>query len=392
MLALTLFALTNHVTVGPYTVIKFNLPDVVLSVITTWRASGRMIWPVFYLLVFTIIYIITRGYGKKTATMLLLIAVFVQVADLSAGYKHARKKLMQPPQSTASTSLTLPFWQIASTQYKNVRYIPTRHHHLPMWWEEIDKVIYAATHNMSTDITYVGRMDTIKMKNAIVMSKKILETGVYHQDSLYFINPMYALSAFNSINAETDLMVKIDGYYVVAPGWKKLKVPQLIEGELELIHTMKPPIIAVGSTIKFGANEDPIHLSHRLISGWAVPSKWGVWSDGKKATLKLVVAPETHGLVIRGHSVVTPNHLQRVEVIINGISVWSKVLPEGRLPIGRIEFPQKILDEVAAGKVLDIEFNLPDAESLKKLKIGSDDRALVIGLIEITTFGGTPSK
>ena len=47
LLALTLFAVSNRIAVGPHE-FGYALPELALKAANAFRASGRMFWPVFY--------------------------------------------------------------------------------------------------------------------------------------------------------------------------------------------------------------------------------------------------------------------------------------------------------------------------------------------------------
>ena len=57
-----------------------------------FRCSGRMFWPVFYAIIFVVIFLIVRGNNTRTAVYLLGFALVIQIVDTSAAWRdHTRK-------------------------------------------------------------------------------------------------------------------------------------------------------------------------------------------------------------------------------------------------------------------------------------------------------------
>ena len=125
--------------------------------------------------------------------------------------------------------------------------------------------------------------------------------------------------------------------------------------------------------------------SAALHFGWAMPEKWGVWSDGPEA--RLVVDPKPGslgggdlGLIVRAMGFVTPKHpRQTVDVLVNGTSValWTFELGDGfverraRVPAAVVKFP------------LEITFRIRNAMTPAQLGISGDARRLGIGLASL---------
>lgn len=99
-------ALSNHVTLGPYHLFTVPLPASLHTALSTFRASGRLGWPLFYLLNLIILASIVRRWNYRPALALLSLALLLQVVDLSAKYKalrsfiHARSHWTTPLQSS----------------------------------------------------------------------------------------------------------------------------------------------------------------------------------------------------------------------------------------------------------------------------------------------------
>src|SRR3546814_6833171 len=74
LIGLTLFSLTNTLGIGMLDV-HYWLPKTIEQLANVFRAAGRMFWPVFYILVFTLIFLVVRGNKPRAAVCLLAVAL-----------------------------------------------------------------------------------------------------------------------------------------------------------------------------------------------------------------------------------------------------------------------------------------------------------------------------
>ena len=221
-----MFAITNKIGIGTAE-FKLPLPNTILEIANVFRASGRMFWPVFYVIVFASIYLVAHHYKKRTAVSLLGFALAVQVVDLHAAWSGIRKGLMVEPSSTWSTALVDPFWDVAAAKYTKVRWLP------PTTYDDQRRasVAYAGTHQLPIDAAYLARTSNLALSLAVERADASLHGGQYDADSLYFIDKESALLAAMNLNSNTDVFAKIDNMFVVAPGWKQCVDCPTIKGE-----------------------------------------------------------------------------------------------------------------------------------------------------------------
>ena len=97
-LAFTLFALSNRIYAGETLIIDVPLPEVLDSLFSTFRASGRIFWPVGYLIALGVLVFISRHLsGKKLAAALVLLLV-IQFADMGGILLHKADSIYAEPQ------------------------------------------------------------------------------------------------------------------------------------------------------------------------------------------------------------------------------------------------------------------------------------------------------
>ncbi|SFA85251.1 DUF6311 domain-containing protein [Azotobacter beijerinckii] len=216
LLGLTLFSLSNDVGISN-TGFQYPLPELVLRAANIFRASGRMFWPVFYMLVFVLLFVVIRGYGTRPAIVVLAGALVLQVVDTRAGWGDIRTNLMAEPAAEWSTSLDDPFWTDAARQYKKIRWLLPANQS-PNWQV---LAAFAAKHHMATDAVYLARISPSALKDAQSRALDTLRSGHYEADTLYILDETSLHLAVHSLNAESDLLARVDGLFVVAPGWKR---------------------------------------------------------------------------------------------------------------------------------------------------------------------------
>lgn len=211
---LTIFAISNKVAIGLFE-FEYEIPDGLLSFANVFRASGRMFWPVLYLIMLVGIAIVVKGFSKRAAGLILGFVLLIQIVDTSSGWLPIRKKLMQEPRKVWDSTLVDNFWEIAATRYTKIRYIPIENKS-PEWR---NLAYFAATHKLETDAVYLARVGKTEIENAQTHSLEKLRNGNYDLDTLYILDDKSFNQALLSIDKKTTLQLKIDGLNVVAPGW-----------------------------------------------------------------------------------------------------------------------------------------------------------------------------
>jgi len=372
-LAFTLFAISNAIAIGPIE-FRYTLPDSFLELANVFRASGRIFWPVFYLITFLSIAFAVRRFDGRTAGFVLGLALTVQVLDTSAGWLPIRKTNMVESSAEWSSPLVSQFWSDASKKYQNVRRIPVGNS--PAAWQDIS--YYAGKNGLAADAVYLARVSSISFENAKKRSYEALSSGAFDQDSLYILDDSEFRSAFISGNLAADLFAKIDGLNVVAPNWKNCVDCRPSVDEIKINDLFKP--LAVGERISFNSAGYGVDY---LGQGWSSPEPWGTWSDSSSSVVFLPTLPkEVHSILIDFNALITPSHpAQRVEIIVNGVQTASMTIKESSAAT-EVKLPEAAKLDSFSG--IKIEFLLPDAARPVDVGLGEDGRTLALGLLAIT--------
>ncbi|WP_409318432.1 DUF6311 domain-containing protein [Pseudomonas sp. KCJK9016] len=372
LFGLWIFALSNQIGIGALTV-GYPLPEMILKLANVFRASGRMFWPVLYALVLGVLFLVVRSYRPRVVIFLLATALVVQVADTRNGWLGLRQGKMLAPSAAWNSPLHDPFWASAAGHYANVRSLMPQNQHDR--WQVIAG--FAAAHGMKTDAVYLARVSASALTLAQQKARGMLDSGHYDADSLYILSDDVLADAAKSINSETDLLTRVDGLIVLAPGWKRCAQCLSIKDEGQRISMI--PLSVPGQTLTFN------YRNRQLADGWSTPENWGTWTDGQQAKIEMRLVPQARSIVLDALAFVQPQHpVQRVIVSLNGEQVLSTSLT--RFHGNRLEIPisTALGEHLASDDRLTIELQLPDATSPRQLGINDDSRIMGLGLKSLT--------
>lgn len=374
MIGLTVFSLSNIIAVGEYE-FSYAVPDALLRFANVFRASGRMFWPVFYLLVFVIIYFFVRLHDRSTNVICLMIVLVVQVVDTHAGWSNFRSRYMVKSSSEWPSTLESPFWKEAGNHYKKLKFIQPQNN--PPHWQELAS--YASHYGMSTDAVYLARVNSQSIVVSQVQANAALEQGRFDSDSLYVLQKDAVFKAALNMNSSDDLLADVNGYYVMAPGWNKCKTCSVHPNEVNLLDLSQP--FRSGEVLSFSmvgnANK---YLAH----GWSASESWGTWSSGNSATLVLPVSDAKRLIFDALPYLIGSHDRQTIELKVNDIPALVHTFrPEEVNPLV-LDISEEIRASMRKTKLMRIKFFLPDAVRPIDVGGGEDVRTIALGLKNIT--------
>ena len=113
------------------------------------------------------------------------------------------------------TRLRSPFWTLVPKNYSEVRIAPPENH--IKGYETF--AYFASMNGMATDAVYLARVDESKVRRARSQAIRSLKRGRYPRGVLYVIDRAHVRMAREGRNPERDLFERIDGFWVLAPGF-----------------------------------------------------------------------------------------------------------------------------------------------------------------------------
>ena len=376
MAGFSIFAISNKLGIAS-TGVEYELPDFLIPIFNTFRSSGRMFWPVFYIFYFTIIFLVIRGYSKRVAVTLLGLGLVIQIADTSAAWLDIRKKLMTAPSSNWHTTMASPFWDEAASKYSSVRSIPPG---MSANWQAIAG--YAGTHGLATDAVYLARASTAALEVAQQKSTNTLIFAEFEPTALYFLDESQLEKVARTLDPQNDLLAQIDGFTVVAPGWKKCASCSTVAGEVNVSDHL-PTRLRLGERMAFSQYQvGPRYL----LGGWSQQEGWETWSDGSDAAIILPIESEQASTILmEANPLLSPSHLKQVvEIKINGIPTNSATLTADSGGRFEVVIPEVVQNQLRNTPILRLQLHFPNAVRPVDIGINSDGRKLAIGLVALT--------
>ncbi len=106
---LTVFcAASNELSFGSKLLVKLPLPEKLLSLWGTFRASGRLVWPAVYMLMLFSIVLCIRKLPPRPAAILILLCLLMQIADMKDMLTQKNHEFTEP--INYETCLRSDFW------------------------------------------------------------------------------------------------------------------------------------------------------------------------------------------------------------------------------------------------------------------------------------------
>jgi hypothetical protein len=121
--ALALLAITTRPTIGSHVIAEIDLGDTVETALGVFRASGRFLWPLTYLLM---AWTIARVCRLPGGTWLVALGLAVQIADLNGKFKEFRGRFRYGPPQLAQP-VTSPLWKSLLVRCPNLAMVSGAH-------------------------------------------------------------------------------------------------------------------------------------------------------------------------------------------------------------------------------------------------------------------------
>jgi hypothetical protein len=369
ILVVSLFlALSLKASVGSVVAYNISAPDVVLNALRAFRASGRLFWPAYYLILCCVIGASYVAFGDRARTALLL-AFFVQMFDLRSMHIGIGEGW-----SVASSAVFTddPIWQDVGRSHRHLVVFPA-------WQCGSDSPgrfqgywIFgklAAEHGMTINSFYAGRNSRKQLSYFCNEQPLNIEKNGLEANTAYVFNTGRSL---RPIRLGDHFCRNISGVLLCSRVVGKTGVAREVDNPA--------PALPANNVISFRSTDDS--AAPFLTDGWSVAEPWGRWTEGASASLIMRVAtPRGATLHFLLKPLATASHLQRVELTINGhdIARWS--FDSGEEKNVSVDIPPETIDPDG---LVSIRFSLPDAQYPQELGLPRDDRRLAIGFISMS--------
>jgi hypothetical protein len=354
-------AASATVSFGSRTLFEIVPPDAVLRALEGLRASGRLFWPGYYLIVSAALVMTARAWAPATGTAVLLAALVVQAADVRVLRARVRAMVDQRFESP----LQAPAWHALAGQVDTLVVLPAYQcdpYHTPgEAYGNITFGMLAASQGLRTNSFGASRYGRDELYAHCVDRLRAELGGELDPRAAYVVTDavrtVWAATGMQSHRCDV-----ADGFNLctpVPPGGTpaSLPVPEAAE-------------YVPGTVLDFtpGGNAQPY-----LVFGWGDVVADGTWTRGPLALVRLAPAAGHRArpltLVVRGRAFIERGHPRlRVEVAVNGQVLDQRTF---RSPAGftaRVHIPPELAQLRPA---VDVEFRIRNPEAPLYLGTGS---------------------
>ena len=191
--SLILIAFTNQIFLGDFLVANFTVPESIINLLSVVRTSGRMLWPVTYMLIALVIMLVSRNFRRELASGFIVLVIFFQVFE-SVGAVGVTKSMFT--RSGPTEVLVSPLWDTLGEKYQNIAIVlpndgPILYPTNPDFaapegsflWREIG--VFAVKHHMQLNSFYFSREPTSQNESEARLLRTTVNTGEYRKDTLY---------------------------------------------------------------------------------------------------------------------------------------------------------------------------------------------------------------
>lgn len=343
-IALTVFALSDHVALGSGEIVAYPLPSFARRLAGVLRSSGRLFWPVHYLIVTAVVVTLVRRLSRRVALVTLLVGLVVQVADTVPALRALRREIAAAAEPTPT--MRAPLWDQVASRYPTLRYVLPENK--PERW--LPLALFAHRHGMAINTGYFARVDVGAQGAARDRLLTQLVAGGLPRDALYVFASRGLLELARSRAAADDLVAEVEGFRLLAPGMAARREDPALGGVVD-----GAPLPELGG--------DWLELARARAEparsfGWEVGRhRHRAWtrSDHAGLTVRIPVPRGDADLAFDLRALPEP-FARRVEVMLNRRPVGSiEIPPEGATGPHRVQVSREMLAAAAGVALIELK-------------------------------------
>ncbi|WP_414445911.1 DUF6311 domain-containing protein [Citrobacter europaeus] len=209
-ISLYIYALSSNITIGSIQLLQLNYPHQLEGLTSTFRASGRFFWTVFYASIAFGIIFAYRIFEKKKATAILIVCALIQIHDSKNIFPYMKNKFQ------AEITIDTPKddrWIELSKSKKNLVGIPAQEFN-PDWkkW-----AYFASINDMNINFGYFARYNKESWEKQSKEELDSAQKGELNTNSIYiFKNKELFEDVLSKYNGES-VNFHEDNIYIIAP-------------------------------------------------------------------------------------------------------------------------------------------------------------------------------
>ncbi|TQR43693.1 DUF6311 domain-containing protein [Paenibacillus popilliae] len=359
----SIVAISSIVTFNDIILVNVPVNNFVEKVLGIVRASGRLFWPVYYLIFVFMFYILIKNTSARKTTLLLLVVLTVQYADLSPKFNEFNSQYTYDYKW--DSKLKDSIWNDIGQKYSKIVFIPPNvNENYPSF------AVLAAKYHMAIEPVYVARDNTKKRQQYNDTLMREFSKGGWEKETVYIVDGAENINNVIRNTQKNDVFIDIDGYNVLLPNFKDYR------GQ----HTEIVDKLASVDTISF--DKDGNSGGYRK-EGWSHQEDNGIWTEGKDSEIYIPTKGEGDKKVFLLVSPLLGGDVksQVLKLYANNTYVSSVEIREEK------EYFVKIPQELITSNLTLIRFELPTANAPKNLGINEDERELALFFTSIRVEG-----
>ena len=253
ILPFLIISISNNINFGDMNIVSIDLNKFIYAFFSIFRASGRIIWPVYYIIFIVGIIFIFKNFRSKSILVLLTL-LGLQIGDTYNGIKNYS---FGSQYSSIQEDKKNPFWSVISKQFNEIRLIESKNqssifHELSRYLIEekfikTDLVNLARVNREKTTFAKYNLIEQLTKKNLIIFDKKIFLTKnkniafylknlfqdkiyIYFQDNVWIITNDkikgygqydFSLDSITELNVKDDFTIDLsDNFLIPSIGWE----------------------------------------------------------------------------------------------------------------------------------------------------------------------------
>ena len=213
-LCLTAFAVSTTVLWGDTVLLQLSLPARLISLCSTFRSSGRMFYPVYYLLYLYVFSALARLSPRKARwlpTALIAAAALLQLWDLSPALAYKRS-FFTDHREDCIYPLNSTVWQQAAAKHTRLSG-PDGNVISPVYLG-----FYCAQNGLVDDFAFAARFDATRANARLAQSAAQIAAGAYDPETIYATSSRTDFLAITQSAGDDVWAVQVDElWYLLIP-------------------------------------------------------------------------------------------------------------------------------------------------------------------------------
>ena len=221
----SLFAFSNIVLVGDYSLLELKVPRSVLDLVAIARTSGRFIWLPMYLVMTVVVVLLLRQIHRRVVLVMLFAVLIFQVNDSSQATQFLSDTYTRPGPDNYLPSKT---WDVLGGRFRSVEFVPPTHKprlfdsnpdflNTSGWlWRDIG--ILGQRYGWNLNSFYFARVPESELLSESLEINQRLKNGEYDSSVLYIFIGSDEWELAKKTVGPSDLIGTLDGVPIIAPG------------------------------------------------------------------------------------------------------------------------------------------------------------------------------